>query len=190
MDRRLNRYSPEIAVFESKTKELYEWRRTLKKDSLVDCRDKTSWVKSTILDTRTEMLSADRKFEAGFIGFRVYQEEVSTKKDEGGYYEGYSNKFDEWISLFSPRIQPYNSKSSKGAFLMDTEDIDEDFDEHIPTPAGFDRVWAVPRIRKCTSSLMIEIINTLGQLKGYDLILEYLEQAKPEDLPMSNKILL
>jgi ubiquitin carboxyl-terminal hydrolase 34 len=45
-------------------------------------------------------------------------------------------------------------------------------------------VYAVPRLRKCTSSLFINIINLFGHLKGYDLILQCLEKqdnSKYED---------
>jgi hypothetical protein len=38
-----------------------------------------------------------------------------------------------------------------------------------------DRVYAVPRIRKCTSSLFLHLINLFGSLKGYDTILDILE---------------
>lgn len=47
------------------------------------------------------------------VGFRIYQENGS-KSDEKGAYEGWSNRFDEWISIFSPRIQLYLTKTLRG----------------------------------------------------------------------------
>ena len=41
-------------------------------------------------------------------------------------------------------------------------------------------MYAVPRLRKCTSSLFINLINLFGHLKGYDLILQCLD--KDDDL--------
>jgi hypothetical protein len=38
-----------------------------------------------------------------FIAYRVYQENGS-KSDERGKYEGWSNRFDEWISIYSPKV--------------------------------------------------------------------------------------
>jgi hypothetical protein len=52
VDKLIDRWSVEIAPFESKTKEIWEWKSTLKVGSLVDASDKTSWNKSTILDIK------------------------------------------------------------------------------------------------------------------------------------------
>ena len=41
-----------------------------------------------------------------------------------------------------------------------------------------DRVYAVPRIRKCTSSLFIHLINLFGHLKGYDIIMDRIEKQE------------
>jgi hypothetical protein len=48
-----------------------------------------------------------------FIAFRVYMEN-GPKSDSRGSYDGWSDRFDEWISLYSPRIQPFFTKTSKG----------------------------------------------------------------------------
>jgi hypothetical protein len=42
----------EVAPFESKTKELWEWKATLNVNQMVDAHDKTVWNKSTILDIK------------------------------------------------------------------------------------------------------------------------------------------
>lgn len=52
VDKFVDRYSIEIAQFESKTKEDWEWKATLQKGSLVDANDKAVWNKSTILDIK------------------------------------------------------------------------------------------------------------------------------------------
>lgn len=39
-----------------------------------------------------------------FVAHRVYMEN-GTKSDERGKYEGWSNRFDEWICTYSPKIQ-------------------------------------------------------------------------------------
>lgn len=59
-----------------------------------------------------------------FCGFRVYQE-GGTKSDERGAFEGWSHRFDEWISVYSPKIQPLYSKTMKG---LHEEEIDDNFD--------------------------------------------------------------
>lgn len=52
VDRFIDRWSIEIAPFESKTKEVWEWKHTVKVGMLVDASDKSLWNKSTILDMK------------------------------------------------------------------------------------------------------------------------------------------
>jgi hypothetical protein len=48
-------------------------------------------------------LSDDRVIKIANIAYRIYVEKGS-RNDERGNYEGYSNKYDEWVPLYSPRI--------------------------------------------------------------------------------------
>ena len=102
-DRYLDRWSVEMAQFETKTKDLFEWKKNLKVGDLVDANDKATWNKSTILELKTEKISDTREVIMAKIGFRVYQEN-GTKNDKIGAFEGWSDRFDEWIGIFSPRI--------------------------------------------------------------------------------------
>ena len=54
VDRLMDRWSVEIAPFESKTKENWEWRQTLSINTVVDSHDKSVWNKSTILDIKDQ----------------------------------------------------------------------------------------------------------------------------------------
>lgn len=54
VDKYMDRWSVEIAPFESKTKELWEWKETVKVGMLVDANDKSVWNKSTILDIKDQ----------------------------------------------------------------------------------------------------------------------------------------
>jgi len=71
-DRRVSRWSVEVAPFESKTKELFEWKSSLKEGDLVDANDKSVWNKSTIFKVDEEVIGAGRSFKSAFIGFRIY----------------------------------------------------------------------------------------------------------------------
>jgi hypothetical protein len=113
-----------------------------------------------------------------FIGYRIYTEN-GTKSDEKGNFEGWSGKFDEWISLYSPKIQPFMTKSQKGESI--DVDLDEDMDSQITPEEGFSRVYAVPRIRKCISSVFLHIINLFGNEGGFNIVLNLL-QSNSEDL--------
>jgi hypothetical protein len=52
VDRFMDRWSVEIAPYQSKTKESWEWRREIKIGQMVDAHDKSVWNKSTILDIK------------------------------------------------------------------------------------------------------------------------------------------
>lgn len=108
-----------------------------------------------------------------YIGYRVYVENAS-KQDEHGCYEGWSCKFDEWVPLYSPRIQPFLTKTPKG--VQDDLDISEELDHLLQPEEGFSRVYAVPRIRKCISSVFIHLINLFGNKGGFDLVLDLLQK--------------
>jgi hypothetical protein len=102
LDKTFDRWSVEVAPFESKTKESWEWRSSLVVGSEVDAYDRTSWCRSTILELK-EVDLFDRKIQMAHIGFRYYCS-TGYKKDEKGNYEGFSSKFDENISIHSPKI--------------------------------------------------------------------------------------
>jgi hypothetical protein len=52
VDKYADRWSVEIAQFETKTKEIWEWKATLAVNQVIDAHDKTVWNKSTILDIK------------------------------------------------------------------------------------------------------------------------------------------
>lgn len=82
----------------------FEWRMELKKGDLVDVIDTANaWYNSTVLDVNGD---------ACLIGFRVYNGN-GDKQDEFGKYTGWSQKFDEKIKRWNPRIQPYKSLAKK-----------------------------------------------------------------------------
>ena len=106
----MDRWSVEIAPYESKTKSLFEYKAQLITGMTVDAHDKTVWNKSTILDTKDLEVAPDRILKLAFIAFRVYVEN-GPKFDAKGTYDGWSDRFDEWISIYSPRIMPYHTKT-------------------------------------------------------------------------------
>ena len=99
----MDRWSVELAPYESKTKDLFEWKKNLKVNDLIDAHDKTVWNKSTILDMKEQMITPERTITMVLVGYRVYVEN-GAKSDERGTFDGWSNRFDEWISVYSPRI--------------------------------------------------------------------------------------
>ena len=62
------------------------------------------------------------------IGFRVYTDKAPIgkpiKNDEIGQYIGWSERFDEDIPLFHPRIQRYQTREDKNA--AEEHDLEDD----------------------------------------------------------------
>lgn len=117
------------------------------------------------MDIKENVVASFRVVKLALIGLRIYVEN-GQKSDERGNYDGWSNRFDEWIPIYSPRIMPFFTKTQKDT--SDDLDLDEDYDELIQPEEGFTKVFAVPRLRKCISSLFLRLINLFGHLGGFD----------------------
>ena len=91
----------------------------------MDAHDKNIWNKSTILDIKEQAIDTERTIKVVYVAFRYYLEKGS-RSDEKGRYEGYSNKYDEWIAMYSPRIMPLLSKTQRSFY--DDYEVDDDFD--------------------------------------------------------------
>lgn len=109
-DRVVDRFSIEISQHNSKTAEHKEWREGLKPGVLVDGLEHYAWYKSTILEERMNEVAEGREIKEFLIGFRVYQEN-GAKEDARGKFEGFSDKFDKWISAYSPRLTHFYTRS-------------------------------------------------------------------------------
>jgi len=102
-DRSLDRWSVEIAPYESKTKELWEWKKTIKVDDQLDVQDEAfKWTKATILQI-FEVGEDGRSFPMALVAMRIYVAD-GARRDDRGAFEGWSTSFDEKIPLYSPRI--------------------------------------------------------------------------------------
>ena len=111
-DRPLDRWSVEIAPFESKTKEIWEWKKTIKVDDELDAQDDTcKWLKATIISIKEESEGEGRTFPLARVGMRVYVAN-GTRRDERGPFEGWGDRFDEWIPVYSPRLCPFKTRST------------------------------------------------------------------------------
>ena len=175
-DHDLPNWSADIAEFETRTKNDYEWRRACfanpeVTDYICDMHDNIKWEQGTIFDVREDS-SSGRKVLMANVGFRVYCED-GKKSDEIGRFDGWSNRYDEMIPCFNPRIMPHLSRYMR-TNIDDDEDVDVAIDDIIKPEAGHSRVYAVPRIQSCISSRFISYMNRFGNSGGFDAILETL----------------
>ena len=146
--------------------------------TFIDCNDKTSWNKAHVMEIKEIEVTPTRKVKMAYVAFRIYQENGTKTDDTGQKFEGWSTRFDEWISIFSPRIMPYQTKTLKQ--FGDDQDLDDHFDHLMVPEEGHTRVYAVPRLRKCISRLFLKQINDFGNAGGFDVLLQAF--AKSEGL--------
>lgn len=174
-DRSLDRWSVELAPLESKTKEAWEWRKTLKADDQVDALDDSfKWLKATIIKIE-EVEEGGRVLPVATVGMRIYRP-GGPRQDERGSYDGWGERFDEQIPLLSHRICPFQTRSNKAR--VDDEELDEELDDLIQPEEGHARAWAVPRPRKCTSSEYVRHIAHFGHHGGLDTILDVIDKCE------------
>jgi len=179
-DRSLDRWSVEIAPFESKTAEIWEWKKTLKANDHVDVRDDAfKWLKATILQI-DEVEENGRVAPLALVGMRIYTP-TGQRRDERGNFDGWSDRYNERMSVYSPRICKFLTLSTKQS--TDDDELDESLDEVMKPEEGQSRVWAVPRPRKCTSSQYMRQVGLFCHNGGLDLILSIIKSAEATDRP-------
>lgn len=185
-DRKISRWSSDLAPFESKTKEDYEWRRqnlVNAKDFECDAHDKNKWEKATIFEVKKKEINANRVIDLAFVAFRIYRPHNNTlRSDERGTFEGWSNKFDEWVPVFAPRIMPFLSRTQ----VTEEDLVADEADLTMPKPEEFKEFTVVPRPQICMSSVYIHYLNVFGDMGAIDTIIDVIAdddaQKKYENL--------
>ena len=173
----IDKWSTDIAVAESHTKEDIAWRNenigsTDVTDFVCDCHDKYKWEEATVFNI-IEDNSGGRPVLMGNVGFRVYRTVgKKIRQDERGTYDGWSNRYDEWIPVYSPRLHAHLSRVNVA--VIEDDDFDEDLDDLMTPEAGHERVYAVPRISSCISSKFIHFMNKFGHIGGFTALLDIL----------------
>lgn len=95
----------EIMPFKSKTPD-YEWRLGIKIGDIIDvCDTSNVWYNSTVLDINTEEIDG-MEVKSVLVGYRVFDEDGDKIDQEGRRFSGWSSRYDEWLTVTNPRIQP------------------------------------------------------------------------------------
>ena len=143
----------------------YEWRASIEGQTgiILDINDNFQWESATVFKSELDETSDKRPFWKVYVGFRVYKETptLKTKKDkEGRLYEGWSEKYDEWIPLYTPRIQQQGTHI-QGRFKLlkqnNALDIENNIDDQIQPEPGHTRVYQVPRPSTCLSEKFLSM---------------------------------
>ena len=106
----LDRYSCYLAKPGKNSRQDREWRSQCLEDPalchyLIDCHDDYRWEEATIIETKTEKREGCSVLLA-YVAFRVYRNMGirRLKTDDVGVFDGWSQRYDEWIPIYSPRI--------------------------------------------------------------------------------------
>jgi len=178
-DRALDRWSVEIAPFESRTRETWEWRKTLKAEAQLDALDDSfKWLKATIVAIE-DVDDQGRVVPTATVGMRIYVASGARHDEHGRTYDGWGDRFDEQIPLYSPRLSPFLSRSTKTS--TEDDELDESLDDVVKPDEGHSRVWAVPRPRRCTSSEYVRHVSVFCHRGGLDSILSIIETTEATD---------
>ena len=169
-NRFFKRFSTEIAPLATYTQG-NEWRKQLKHDDLIDAYDlEGQWHNSTVLEKRFLSNSNGSQTIEINVGFRVY-ESNGTKYDENGPYRGWSTRYDEWVSVQSPRIAKFTQMARKWPIppvAVTEEAVMDDSNDLIEL-----RNWAfaMGREGKSRNKFLIRNLNRFGVAGLFDFAL-------------------
>ena len=121
-----------------------------------------------------------------YCALRVYRPDLPEshpRKDERGPYIGYSDKFDEWVPVFTPRIMPRDSKVSDKPAQFE---VDDSLDLKIGSYKEHKKAYVLPRSYHCISELYLHYVNNFANFGCFEEILQMVkdtpEITKPEEL--------
>lgn len=175
--------SREIAPYGTYT-EGNEWRLKLSKGDLIDCLDTSGcWYRSTVLEADYAV-----PVPKVYVGYRVYQEDGKKKDVDGRTFQGWSKSFDEWLEVFSLRVQLAGCMSKDGYMECRTGDreydklaIDDSRDMLMNSPRGV-KTFCVQRQEKESPEIVVNLLNAFGAEGGFDKIIARLSD-KERPLP-------
>jgi hypothetical protein len=88
----------------------WDWRLQLEQGDIVDCMDnEKDWYKSTILQTRWTKNADGEDVKEALVAFRIYDEEGSKVDEDNRRFFGWSEKYDDWLSVTSILLQRYKT---------------------------------------------------------------------------------
>ncbi len=165
-----------------------DWREALKKGDIVDCMDPSgAWYRSTVIEVKSFFDGkADKNVTKLFIGYRTYQEDGVKKDTAGRPYQGWSSSYDEWIKLYSLRVQQATSISRIGTILcrkgddeFDKEAIDDTSDILLNSLVSKE-IYCIMRPDKDSHEYIVTLLNMFGEMGGFDkLLARFNNKEKP-----------
>lgn len=189
-DKTLPIASPDISPYASHTGGL-EWKEQIKKNNIVDCMHKSyNWIKSTISEVKefTEGKS-NRSVPKVFVCYRIYHENKETNGNDINSFNGLGTIADEWLNLYSLRIQQEGLLSKKGIIkIFKPDDLPEkpefyDYTDILLNSVRNKEIFAIVRTVSAKSELVVRLLNNFGKENGFQKILQKIS-SKEKIIPL------
>ena len=137
----------------------------------IDVYDTAStWYNSTVLSTRSRPNTHGQLTREVYVGYRIY-EPTGDKIDDVGHFRGWSSRYDEWLSIRSPRIAPFNLMARRWVIPLATvleESIIDDSNDIIQDGS---HAYCVVRNKKCKSKCLIRNLNRFGVAGLFEFVI-------------------
>jgi len=170
----------EISPYKSKCKD-FDWRLSIKAGDQIDACDTSQvWYNATVLSDREVKIDPERSIKEIFIGYRIYTPNGEKVDHEGQRYVGWSSRYDEWVSVTNPRIAPFQ-KMAKKLYMGSSNNLDDPVVDDTNDKVIIDEnneIYAVTRHKECRSIFLVDLANKIGELGGYEAIIERINDQK------------
>jgi len=109
---------------------------------------------------------------------RVYRDnpKYMSNRDALGTYEGFGERWDELVPVYSPRLAPWATKVD--AKETEEEVADDCYDDLMVPTEEFKQIFGVPRPNICTSALYLRLINSFGNQGGFEELIALLSEPE------------
>jgi hypothetical protein len=159
-----------------------EWRTALKVGDRIDCLDTSAvWYESTVLDVK--------KFEEGGgmsiqVGFRVYDAKGQKQDRDGKAFMGWGHTYDEWLSIYSLRVQPRGTLARLGIYTCrksddnDDKNLLEDNSDFLQNSLQKKEIYGILRPERSRSSAIVGLVTIFGEAGGFDSMFNRMNDPK------------
>ena len=131
-----------------------------------------------------------RSWKEALIGFRIFTPNGNKIDQEGNKYNGWDKRYDEYVTLMSPRIaklytkaEPYEFKGQRTVKIQ----IDDSGDPKVKQ--NDHQIYAVLRPLISSSHLLIDCLNLFGFEGGYDKMLDLINKENLNGLKLLDDLL-
>ncbi|MCQ2816905.1 MAG: hypothetical protein MJ252_06545, partial [archaeon] len=196
--------SYEYAKVGTHTKD-WEWRCNLQEGDIIDCFERGTYYPGTIMSRKEEISHGIPKITYR-VSYRIYEDSVEDiskyqifwkdnkilQDQNERRYIGDPETFDDTIGMFSERLNKRDSKiwNAKGKKFSMSSDTNYKLDELFDTVDREGKKTITIGRNNTYSYFYNSLINYLGQLGFFEIIIDNLTKFNSPDKPIPNEVLM